>query len=238
MCSNFDFQVGNLPDALVQFGVTKNHFTAFRDGYYPKQPVAVIGQAGTGRRVMFAARWGLIPADYNDPDQQPQPFNARADTVTRYAMFRESFAERRVIIPGCAFYEWTRATPKRRYRLAPPDPSALWGFAGICDSWEAEGHPRVLSAAMVTTGPNDLIATFHDRCPVILRPEDYARWLDPATPERDLVGLLVPWPSEGMMMVEAMPQRAKTEPAPRVQKSAARKSRKPDTPGLFDPTEG
>ena len=37
----------------------------------------------------------------------------------------------------------------------------------------------------------------HDRMPVILKPEDYARWLDPERPRREaLVRLLAPLPDD------------------------------------------
>jgi putative SOS response-associated peptidase YedK len=33
---------------------------------------------------------------------------------------------------------------------------------------------------VITTKPNELMKDIHDRMPVILRPEDEKRWLDPA----------------------------------------------------------
>jgi putative SOS response-associated peptidase YedK len=37
----------------------------------------------------------------------------------------------------------------------------------------------VPGAAIVTTAPDELMATIHARLPAILRPEDEAAWLDP-----------------------------------------------------------
>ena len=51
-------------------------------------------------------------------------------------------------------------------------------------------------AAVLTTGPNELVRPVHDRMTVILRPEDYARWLDPAA--EDPSALLVPYPADAM----------------------------------------
>jgi hypothetical protein len=48
------------------------------------------------------------------------------------------------------------------------------------------------------TTANALVADIHDRMPVILPPEAYERWL--ANIEPDLRDLLVPFPSEQMMM--------------------------------------
>lgn len=49
--------------------------------------------------------------------------------------------------------------------------------------------------AVVTCEPNDLVATIHDRMPVILHEKDYARWLGE---EANPADLMVPFPSELM----------------------------------------
>ena len=46
---------------------------------------------------------------------------------------------------------------------------------------------------IVTTTPNEAIAGLHDRMPVILEEDAWARWLDPAPADPgELLGLLVP----------------------------------------------
>ena len=40
---------------------------------------------------------------------------------------------------------------------------------------------------------------------MILRPGDYAAWLDPATKEDDLAGLLLPYPDAEMAAVPVLP---------------------------------
>lgn len=49
--------------------------------------------------------------------------------------------------------------------------------------------------AIITTEPNALCATVHDRMPVILDPDDYSRWLGSEADPRDL---LRPYPAEKM----------------------------------------
>ncbi len=51
--------------------------------------------------------------------------------------------------------------------------------------------------ATATCEPNELMATFHDRMPVILAPSDYMRWLGPGPDPRDL---MKPFPSHLMKM--------------------------------------
>ena len=49
--------------------------------------------------------------------------------------------------------------------------------------------------AILTTEPNELCATIHDRMPVIIDPADYDRWLGSEADPRDL---LQPYPAEKM----------------------------------------
>jgi len=49
------------------------------------------------------------------------------------------------------------------------------------------------SLTIVTTTPNELMATIHDRMPVVLPEERWATWLDRGNEDLDaLTGLLVP----------------------------------------------
>jgi putative SOS response-associated peptidase YedK len=51
----------------------------------------------------------------------------------------------------------------------------------------------IRSATIITTEPNEAMATIHDRMPVVLAPESWERWLDPThTDTRDVGDLLVP----------------------------------------------
>jgi putative SOS response-associated peptidase YedK len=52
---------------------------------------------------------------------------------------------------------------------------------------------------VVTTNANELVAEIHDRMPVILRPEDYERWLGPEADPGDMLQPFLPdlmtiWP--------------------------------------------
>ena len=120
--------------------------------------------------------------------------NARAETLQSQPAFRESFAERRCLIPADGFYEWlTDERGKRPVWFSRPD-GELFAFAGIwAELAAASGSDDVLhSCAIVTTEPNDLIRPIHDRMPVLLAPDREADWLDPERPVDELVSLLVP----------------------------------------------
>jgi putative SOS response-associated peptidase YedK len=56
----------------------------------------------------------------------------------------------------------------------------LFAFAGLWDEWRNAQGELVESCTILTTMSNSLLAGIHDRMPVILRPDDYELWLDPA----------------------------------------------------------
>jgi putative SOS response-associated peptidase YedK len=54
-----------------------------------------------------------------------------------------------------------------------------FAFAGIWECWKGEEEP-VETCALLTTEPNELARTVHDRMPVILPATSYEPWLDPS----------------------------------------------------------
>jgi putative SOS response-associated peptidase YedK len=57
--------------------------------------------------------------------------------------------------------------------------------------------------AILTTSANTTVAAVHDRMPVILRPEDFGRWLDcRAGTGHEVQDLLVPAPDDLLVATE------------------------------------
>ena len=52
-------------------------------------------------------------------------------------------------------------------------------FAGIWDRWKDPSGNWIKTRSILTTTPNAVTATVHDRMPVILDPDSYDLWLDP-----------------------------------------------------------
>ena len=82
-------------------------------------------------------------------------------------------------------------------RIASHEP---FFFAGLWDTWRAGREDALRSFTILTTEPNELTAKIHNRMPVIVRREDYARWLDPKVKDYDkLMDILAPYPAEEMI---------------------------------------
>jgi putative SOS response-associated peptidase YedK len=105
-------------------------------------------------------------------------------------------------VPAAGFYEWRKVPGqkvKQPYFIARTDGEPL-AFAGLWERWSgADGavDQGLRSATIITTEPNDLMATIHDRMPVILPRSAWDEWLDPEQHDLDVLArLLVPAPSD------------------------------------------
>jgi putative SOS response-associated peptidase YedK len=105
------------------------------------------------------------------------------------------------LILADGFYEW-KAVPAAKVKvphyiqLADGRP---FGFAGLWSEWHSADGSEVRSCAIVTTTPNGLMSSIHNRMPVILRREDHKLWLDPSPKSPGELGHLIkPYPAELM----------------------------------------
>jgi putative SOS response-associated peptidase YedK len=128
--------------------------------------------------------------------------NARAETLIEKPSFRTAFRRRRCLVLADGFYEW-RQDPGRRgktpmlVRLREDKPFA---FAGLWENWQSPDGSTILSCTIITTQPNSLMETIHNRMPVILPERAYEPWLEPGEVDpQTLTSLLQPFPAEEMV---------------------------------------
>lgn len=163
----------------------------------PGQPVlAVI--AAEERRIGFL-RWGLIPVWATDASIGNRLINARAETVAAKPSFRRAFQKRRCLVLADGFYEWKKEGRRKIPFYITLQHHEPFGFAGLWETWHAPSGETIHSCTIVTTTPNRLIATIHDRMPVILPREQETLWLDCTIADPSaLTALLVPYPADAM----------------------------------------
>lgn len=165
----------------------------------PTQPVLTIPNDGRNKADFFL--WGLIPSWSKDPSIANKLINARGETIAEKPSFRGGFKYKRCLIPVDGFYEW-KSTPgvktKTPYYIHMNDRKPF-AFAGLWDEWRSPDGGEVRTCTIITTEPNELMSTLHNRMPVILNQKDYAEWLDPAprTPD-SLLHLIQPFPVDRM----------------------------------------
>lgn len=118
------------------------------------------------------ARFG-INLKSADGKKRPPLLNSRTDTLRR-GSFKSILNKRRCIIPAEGFYEWREENGKKQpYFFYRKDGKPIL-FAGIWDFSDVKGD-EVASFAILTDEPNELVAPYHDRMPVVL--DDHEPWL-------------------------------------------------------------
>ena len=153
------------------------------------------------RRQLGSFKWGLVPSWAKDPSIGNRMINARAETLSSRNAYKRALARHRCIIPANAFYEWQVREFEGRRRKAPyviqhRDGSPL-AFAGLWEVWhDAEDQP-LRTCVIITTEANRLLASIHDRMPVVLPRKAWDEWLDPDNQDvTRLRKLLVPVPEK------------------------------------------
>jgi len=172
----------------------------------PTQPVlAVRSTAVSDQRELTLFRWGLIPSWAQDMKMGARMINARSETVAEKPAFRAAFKRRRCLIPADGFYEWQKQNGGKQplyIRLRDQRPFAL---AGLWEVWHSPDGSELETCTILTTTPNELMETIHNRMPVILDSEDYDDWLHPGTNPQTALHLLRPYPADEMIAYPVSP---------------------------------
>lgn len=160
----------------------------------------VFDDRDSGERRMEMYLWGLVPFWADDPSIGNRMVNARADSVADKPAYRAAARYRRCVVPADGFYEWLDGAggKKQPYRFVPTRDRPI-AFAGLYEHWQGEDGQSIDSYTIITTDANARLKRIHDRMPVLLAPEDYDRWLDPATQRaEEVAGLLKPAPDDAL----------------------------------------
>ena len=198
MCGRYALQasVKELAEALEVASMRVAEERA-RFNIAPQQAV-IAARHGDDGRELVSLRWGLVPAWAKDSDIGARLINARSESVAEKPSFRDAFKRKRCLIPSSGFYEWMRTEGRKQpyyFRLKADEP---FFFAGLWERWEQSGK-TLETCTILTTAANDVLAPVHDRMPVILDPDAYDLWLDPAVQRSDdLTALLRPYPAARM----------------------------------------
>lgn len=147
-------------------------------------------------------RWGLIPSWAKDPSIGSKLINARGETIAEKPSFRTAFKRRRCLVPMCGFYEWQglpgKKVPHFIYLMNDP----VFAVAGLHEWWKSPAGEELETFTIVTTDANAVMAPLHNRMPVIVPPERYAEWCDPANQNvAELQLFIEPYPPDEMHAV-------------------------------------
>jgi putative SOS response-associated peptidase YedK len=206
MCGRF-FQTSSPEEILRVFGTVNLPNLPARYNIAPTTDVAAVRfNPKTNERRLDLLRWGLIPHWSKDAKGGAKMINARAETVATNGAFKDAFERRRCLIPSDGFYEWRKEGKERLPYVARLKGGGLYAFAGLWENWKQGDGTWLRSCAIITTTANAICAEVHERMPVFLDPPDFARWLgEEAASEKELLGLLKPYPEERMEVYRVGP---------------------------------
>jgi putative SOS response-associated peptidase YedK len=162
----------------------------------PTQKVAVIITDGV--KQLVPVRWGLVPSWAKDLSIGSKMINARAETITEKASYRNAFKKRRCLVVADGFYEWQKAGDAKRPMYIRLKSGKPFGFAGLYEVWKSPEGEEITTCTIITTEANELMKPIHERMPVIIPREHQDSWLDPAIEGRQLLDMLRPNPAGEM----------------------------------------
>lgn len=172
----------------------------------PTEAAPVVIEEEAHQRKLALMTFGLVPAWAKDVKIASQCINARAETVAEKPAFRDSFRKRRCLVISDGYYEWRHeGKAKIPFRITMKDHS-LFAFAGLWDRWKGPEGRQLESFSIITTEGNSLTRAFHERMPVILKPEDESLWIAPyVTEAKTLLPLLKSYDPDLMAVTPVSP---------------------------------
>lgn len=215
MCNLYSFRKS--PDEVkALFGYPEQPNFPPRDVVAPGQPIAIV-KGEKANRHFALVRWGFVPSWTKEMKSGKPLTNARSETVFEKPSFRHAIRRRRCLVPADGFYEWKGDVPGRKqpYHITAPH-DGLFAFAGIWEHWTSPDGSELESAAILTTQPNTMMSQIHTRMPVVIKPEDFNRWLDHSRPDgRQVTELMKPVEDSFFVATETeLPRRNRKVPAP------------------------
>ncbi len=145
-------------------------------------------------------KWGLVPSWSKDPKIGSRMINARLETVDTKPSFKKLLKTNRCLVPCSGFYEWkTNGTKKVPYYIGLKD-GRVFCLAGLYDIWKESDGNDLKTFTIITTQPNYVLKSIHNRMPVILHQELEDQWLNTKMQNPDSIKrLLKPYPDENMI---------------------------------------
>lgn len=175
----------------------------------PKYSAPVVRRADDGERELISMHWGFLAAqtsrEAGKPNAPAAHNVAASDSLQKSSLWKDSFLNRRCLVPANSFCEAKGQAPATDvwFALVGGEPRPPFAFAGLWRDFQP-GLPDELSKVMthtvITTTANEIVRPVQpDRMPVILTPDDYEAWLSGSP--GDAFSLLRPYPVEQLQIV-------------------------------------
>lgn len=198
MCGRFTLAVDVNTIARVFNAAIPSAFnTEARYNIAPQQNVLTVMRDETTHLDLL--RWGLIPSWAKEESIGSKMINARAETLAEKPSFKRLLHSKRCLLVADGFYEWKKEQGGKTPMYITLRDKEPFAFAGLWDTWRDADGQQIRTCTIITTEANELVASIHNRMPVILPRNAQEEWLDPGLhDDRILLPLLAPYPAEEM----------------------------------------
>ena len=198
-------------DDLARFlRVSHNRRTRFEpvNAIFPRHVAPVVRYAEDGEREIVLMTWGFMRLEKG---RAPKPVtNVRDDQIQTNPFWRDSFRQRRCLVPASSFCEPNgdvKPATWHWFAIKGDDPRPLFAFPGI---WRRYLGPMkkdgpnvdIETYSFLTTTPNPLVGMInHERMPVLLtQEEEFESWLRGSPDEA--FALAREYPADQMRIVQ------------------------------------
>lgn len=171
MCGRFSLDVSI--DVLIERYKAIKNMEEFKlpDEIFPTNTVPIVINKDNIQLSMM--KWGFMPEFTKKPI-----INARAETVDIKPLFRNSFYNKRCLVPATSFFEWENLDGKKIKRRISVKEENIFSLAGLYNIFRDKNGQEQESFAIITTDANEDMKKIHHRMPVILPKEMEEYWLD------------------------------------------------------------
>ena len=158
---NFDI-VNSLTKDIISYNISPSHFSFI---IFKKKEI-----------VLDFAKWGYSFFDYK-ANQEKNVINSRIETIRDKSIFKESFLQRKCILPINGYYEWSLNQNKKTpffIHIPPSEPmylAGIWKYINV-----KENNLKVFT--VITKKANSKLFDIHNRMPVVLSIEEGINYLN------------------------------------------------------------
>lgn len=174
-----------------------------------------------GARTIKPMKWGLVAKGAKDTNSvfRYKTYNIASEKIFSRHSWEQAVRERRCLVPANGFYVLNDSGKKRAFYVESKG-KELISFAGVYSSWEDLEGVTHGTFSVITIEASSEMPAINGRMPIIIKPEDQERWLDPAVNDMaSLYDMLRHYPSGQLSVFEV---------------SAAVHSPKPNSPDLIE----
>ncbi len=135
--------------------------------------------------------WGLSPQRSQNKSISEKIINRKAEEISTRPVFRKLLRTHRCIVPMDGFYLWKQIGKKTLTPyLVVQKSRQLFSVAGIWEEFETEKDETHHTFSMLTTAASGSLTELTERMPSLVTEKDIAVWLNPGSPEVELIRIL------------------------------------------------